>query len=888
MLTFTLHVQAKTEGLLAGGNVEARGYLAHHASFGSAAQREVKTTLLAANEDGEVAIGPYTLPPLDALRGDETITMKQYALSNFSGVPQIDAKESGHVVRTQPAGTIHLAVQDVLAAGARQQPLGADLVDSILEMHDATMAHMREPTHVTAAELAAIMQRATKARVTMRVELTRGDLPLAHTYSARLGECRALGDRPDGPLLFGSRRQMELMTAAETLLMASHSRYFFQSDTVDSATGQPRPPVYPIGPEKSNDNLHLVSYQSDYGWLPASYYLLNTASARPPAPGVDSKRLCAEHAIGDEGRAFAEAQYTAALVRVGMGPAAFTAAILRQHALPKTASHVLPEYVRALRVLAQVATSAANAAYYHSDIRYHANVADAPPPSMRRVFARDMATLRQRAGYGAGEAAGAAEEEKLPNDAEGVEDFWIGLHTGESTGDDCEGSGSFACEVQDENETMATVPQKFPLLAAASLVLAKRVPFMAASSVTSAFFNTDGSKMTRNDLKDLPLMGDAVDAKSGISGHAHGLWMPLPVVANMLERAGHSLARDLPALAAARDNAAAWEFAAPILVLEGTGASEPFVLPTQEVPGADAALVQQSAAARALYATIRDKAPAMVDAFRFEGINFYDTAQDRQRRVSTFYRGVAFLASRKLMQMNPLYGTLAVVNTRTRQRGIDIGALLRDAGLPTGGEHALGLVSPFALDPTVGRQTWDTLVTPLAACIQNQMPLSVYARFVPAGERAATLGAAAIVLAAASAAPPVNSAVPQRVTSATALLRMNHALPLRIMRSLERVPPSLFTTAFDRHGIGLALRGQASAPLALAASAGNADAAGAGAGATVTMFTQAWRVAMPGAMEKIEAELRQLQRMGAIRAFQFRRNRPLIQCPDVIDLILSL
>jgi hypothetical protein len=229
---------------------------------------------------------------------------------------------------------------------------------------------------------------------------------------------------------------------------------------------------------------------------------------------------------------------------------------------------------------------------------------------------------------------------------------------------------------------------------------------MAAASVTSAFFSNDGSKMTRATLKDLPLMGDALDNKSEIAGHAHGVWMSLPLAARMLARGGHPLERDLPALHRMMSTAAAWEFAAPTLVLEGT-----------------------TPAVRQLYQTVRDGTPTLLNEFRLEGTAFYDAPQAAERRVSTFYRGVAFLMSRKLKMMNPVYGVVGVVNARTRERGMDIGTFLRPALHEANG---VALVSAFALDPSLGREAWDRLVTPLAACIQNQMPLSVYSRFVPA------------------------------------------------------------------------------------------------------------------------------------------------------------
>lgn len=886
-VTFTVRLAVRTSGLLVGGNAEKRGYLSHHASFGPVGQRVATNTPIPEEETGEVHIGPYSMPSLDELRGDETLSMKQYALTTLSGIEQIDAKDAGRVVRDQAAGDMIVPAADLLRAALAQQPLRVDLVDSILHLHDLTRAQ------AAASSPPYAMARATKGQVTMHVSLADDSDKARATvqrYVDTLEARWAQGENdPTAPLLYGTRRQMELMARVQSLVLASHSRYFFVNDDGRSA------PVYSIGPEQSVENIHLVSYQSDKGWLPAVYYMCNTAATRDYPSDVDSAALRVQHAVTNEGRAFAEAQYTAALQRAGMSAAQFCAAIDAQHGLDKTATQVSTDYIRALRVIAQVCTYTANAAHYQADQRFRA------PAAMGTLgmFALGLPLANGGGGSGGGDAT-------AKTTGEAVEDFGIGLMAGQTISDDCEGSATLATEVAEEHEMMATgaSARRFPLLVAAGKVLARRVVFMAAASVTNAFFSNDGTKMTRTTLADLPMMNDEADAKSEIAGHAHALWMPLATVAHMLTRAGHSLASDLPALHTALQSAAAWETRTPSLILEGTGATEPFILPTQEIfqgkdEGAAAAAAAATAAHRRLYAQIREHAPTIMNEFRLEGLAFYDAPQDARRRISTFYRGLAFMMSRKLKMMNPVYGTLAVVDTRTRRRGIDIGTFLRDVGRPDGGVHALGLVSPFAKDSTMGRAVWDKLVTPLAACMQNQMPLSVYARFVdqattPSPAAASIRPLAATTLAAQARALPAQGIPLNRLRLDEALMHMNHSLPLRVLRSLEQVqPPSLLAIAFERHRRGMQHHlGTALLPLTSHGSSSSSSSSGGKDAATTTttlaLYSQPWRLAQPAVMTKVERELRALQQSGLVRDFAFVRNRPLAHCEDVVDLIVTL
>ena len=406
-----------------------------------------------------------------------------------------------------------------------------------------------------------------------------------------------------------------------------------------------------------------------------------------------------------------------------------------------------------------------------------------------------------------------------------------------------------------------------------------------AASVTAALFNTAGEKMTKKDIKDLPVFGDAVDTASSVAGHLHGLWLALVQMALALQRAGHDLERDLPPLAKALREAAAWEFHVPVYVLEGTGGIEPMVLPTGEWSANDPQMMAQMKATRTLYETAAKVAPTLVANARFRGLGFYDAPQEPDRRLSTFYRGVSMLMSRKLMAMNPLYGVVAFINCKTQTRGLDIGAVLRDMGKPDGGPQAVGLVSAFASDPTIGRAVWDAEVEPLIACLMNQMPLSVYGRFLPAQTARP---------ARTRAPTALESALPERATAAEALARIGHPLTLRTLLAMEQCPPAELGLALDRHSAGLALALK-SKPLAHRHTLRGADPTIVPVtktplvdARTAVLTTQPWQLQQPGVAQKMIAELEALKKRGLITSYVLARNRPLSQCLDTVDIILRL
>ena len=263
MLTLCVKVDT-SRGALRGGDTEQRGYVAVWASWGDT-QRDAVCYALPAEVDAPVTIGAVALPPLDQIRGDETLWLKQYALTRKSGIPAIDAKESASVIRDQAAGTCALFLAELLAVSGGKAPV----VDAILQQTLAMQNLAATGNSETAIEQAT---RASEKGVLLYETQWRGLVDTARRkYSKKLALAQA---RKDGPLMYMTPRMVQTMLAIRDRVMQSHAVHYFASDGGGA-------PLWPINPrETSLDGLHLFGYQSDQGWLPAAYY---TGASRAPA-----------------------------------------------------------------------------------------------------------------------------------------------------------------------------------------------------------------------------------------------------------------------------------------------------------------------------------------------------------------------------------------------------------------------------------------------------------------------------------------------------------------------------------------------------------------------------------------------------------------------------
>lgn len=864
---------------------------------------------------GTEALGTFALPALGAARGDEALWFKLIVKTQHSGIDDIDAVERGHVARDLQAGCLRVPLADVLN-GHTTHVFERPLIDPTLR----AVAFAANGGDAAAADTYAL-----KAR--LRLGVTFADVtPAALTaLGVHMRSALNAGKSASGDLLYGTPAQETAMIAARDMLIGAYAVDFYGGD--DAQTGAHVVEArFPVGPEKTLADLHLAAYNSEFGVLPPVAFVQQTpdmrelpASERAPAAAA---ALHAHYGPTIEGARYMERMLGSSLVRHGLSAARFCAAIDAQHTQSRSDANFSTDYLRSLRVIADAATFAANSVHYTKDMRYpnrdvlapeaiaaaaaalpvpaHAH-APAPAPQLtarrrplamvalkksgtmvpvaavawtgaasRGLFRADTATATPTGGAGtpAPVAPKLLEVE--------LESFDATLQYGQSNSGDCEDSGCLAgMALRSVPALAAAGGAATPLLQNAAAVCARRLVLDCAASVTAAYVNTEGAVMTKEEaakaIADLPMIGDAIDLRATCGGHCHGVWIGRVVVGDMLTRAGHNVAVELPGLLAGFAQTAA-DTRAPVTVLEGTSSVEDWVLPAGEVAralvpdgGTALAFEREAAARRALVKTVRATAPALLEHVKIEGLSFYTgPLATTERRVSGFYRGLAHGMSAELYALNPLFGQLTFVDPVKQTRGLEISGVLR-APLRPDGAAGVGLRATFA---GVGRTPWDTEVRPVMACLQNQMPYATtLTRF---------------------AAPADFDA---------AMLRTGHVLNDAVMGALAHTPTPELGTALLRHASGLAARqfGNSSAGgavlgsgLLLGANATPALAPVATATTTLCLYTAPWRLARPGATEAVRTSLAALTASGTILGHAFLHDRPLAASDDVITIVLTL
>lgn len=881
--TLTLKVTLIEDDLL-GGAYEAEPRVAHWASWGAHRLAQVVPLAPVGAAEG-VTLGPYALPSAAAVRGDETVWLKEIALTHCSGQPSLDATDKPYVARQLLEGVAGVPLRELLAAARAGTHLDVPLLSVMLEVQLAAEAEGRgQPLSEAALDDAS-----RKAVVRLTPVLAGGastPTDVLRALEARWAEAAA----PDAPLLYGHPRFHAAHVASINATVSdAYSPTFY-------AGPKGAPAEWPLGAETSLDHLHLPRFVSDQGSQPPVAFWLHDVETRDHPPGTDVHHFAEHYALNADSVAYAETLLDAALVRQGLTRAELVAAVEAQEAQPATETRVSAAYHEASAVPAEMATYLANALYYKSDAGYmnksyyqtteavparatgtarlarrtdlivgkhaslpaHAARALARPPSWLSAAARVTGAMLQAGGAVPAHAAGLIEATEM-------ESFDMAPVQGLVNAGDCEDSSNLASTTLRTLRRVAAHASASPALKAVGRLCARRMVADAAASVTAAFVNTEGRELTAAEMRtvtDLPLKGSAEDRRNKEGGHCHGLWIGRGAVYAMLVRA-HGRARvdaDLPALAREAAAAPAWAAALPTLVLEGTSSVEPWVLPAGEIsPELGAKAAQRRALAKVLRAgapgTGRTSGalalPALLDAFRLEGLSFYATPPPdvEKRRVSTFYLGLSQLMVPELYAMHPLYGQLGVVDTATHTRGADIGAFLRGTLRGTG---TVGLVPSFY---RMGRARWEKEVRPVMAVIQNQQPLGALLRFA-------------------------SPARPLALPLAPALLANNHVLSGRAVLALGKLgaQPARLGSLLEAHAARLG------------AGAG-ADMGAPAAAATLTfcLYTRPWRLGVkPDTAAKLEAELAALRAAGHIARWEYIHDRPLAHADDVLTLCLYL
>lgn len=905
MLTLQVKLVAEENAGLLGGDWEYKPHLAEWASFTSHRVPRHSGTL---STSAPIPVGPYSLPSSTTpLRGDEAIHLKMMAVTKHSGIDSIDVSDKGRVERSVQSGTVRLPLVDLLLAAQENRTMEVRMEDPQLTMSKLNeLRNDNSKKNLTAKQMedcAAFV--AYKGTLLVTPQLSS---PSAIDLVEKLK--RAASTESDSKLMYGSPKMIAAMQKMQEMLLTAYSNDFYgrvkaEDGSVDG------PPTYPLGAETSLDHMHLPLFYSELGVLPPVAMTQHTIETRENNPA-----LAKEHyAPSRESALMANKLLASSGLRSGLSSEQMVSAIRSQLTQSRSDESISAAYVEAEMAIADMATATGNAIKYMKDYRYpnkqSINMAASAAPtnavnalspnSPLRITLAVARTLRKCGAYGwylAGAfkikastvtTEGGKEVKSYETEVESLESLPL---YGIAGADDCEGSSQMSSHVLRNLPRLATVVSRkeAPLLHAAADVVRLRVVADVVSSVSAAFVDTSGNKLSREEtraIKDLPLIGDDLDTRREVGGHCHGLWLSRPTVAAAIERSSSAaqLKRDLPELAC---DYSAWEKRLPTHVLEGTASSDPLVLPAGEVAAAimtrsvgEAAMFEGEATARKAFLTslltppttpgIKEPNP-LLEYTHMEGLSFYTHAQDPQRRVSSFYMGVSHLLLPELYMMHPLYGQLSVVNPKEMTRGGELGKLLRMPFSKTTPE--------LAFVPTFGRikrSEWDSVMRPVMASIQNQMPLAANDVFSNTKEaEMASLRVAHVippsVLTALGETPlPVNVSLDRHVMGVQHRLDKVSSLHHQVLPFLAHCHghPSTATKAFLHQQQQQQLNDN-------------------GSSLTLPFFVSSSELGETWAMSSLVKQLDRMQAEGKIKHFTFVSDRPLLIGDDVVTLIVSL
>ncbi len=879
MLTLSVTLRAESEAGLLGGDWEYAPHIAHWSSFGR--QRIAQHSAVLSTTTA-VQVGPFHLPLKGTeLRGDESVWLKMLASTRHSGIDSIDTAEKGKVERQVQAGLARLPLMDALAAAVEKRTLEISMEDPQLlmsEMNTLRQAEGEKLDEKSVENIAVFTAYKGTLLVTPTLDAAAGNpsAVMARIQKAAIGECAS-------KLLYGSARMLAAMQQMQGMLLTTYSNEFYGKVKEDGSMGGP--PTYPLGAEKSLEHMHLPLYYSEFGVLPPVALTQHRIDNRESG-ATSEERL--QYGPARSSALMADKLLASSALRSGMTSDACVSAIRAQLTQSHTDEAIHPDYVNAEMVIADMGTSTANAILYMKDMRYPnkaavnlkkgAPVTALKPTSTLKVALAVARSLNgtspahaQHRWYLAG-AYGAATTETttaamLEVEVESLDP--IALH-GIAPADDCEGSSVTGSDVLRNLARLATAVtrEEAPFLHAAADVVRLRFVSDVVSSVSAAFVDTSGTELTREQtkaIKDLPLIGDELDTRRKVGGHCHGLWLTRYTVAQGLEASGRvNLKRDLPDLA--RDYAA-WEKRLPTYVLEGTASIDALVLPAGEVSqaimgknGGDASAFELHAATRKAFLTSLTAPTPLLDNTHAEGVSFYSHAQDLKRRVSSFYMGVSHMLCPELYAMNPLFGQISPINSKSMTRGAEVGQLLR---MPLSQKSEVAFVPTFG---RLGRREWDASVRPVMAAIQNQMPLAA------------------------------TDYLPTPKAAELACMRVAHVVPPAVLTTLEKDSALSVGVALDRHALGVMHRlGDLQTKLIphLAHCHGHPSRSQrvvleSEEKVTLPFYISSWKLAEKGAMEALVKQMQEYKQEGKITHFTFVSDRPLLNGSDVVTLVLTL
>lgn len=795
-----------------------------------------------------VPIGPFTLPlPVD-YRGDEHVSFVIMASSQFSGDKGLDAEQRGHVLRDIQIGMVAVPLRDIL-------PFLAPNTRGVVHRVAVHQQHTFEtPENDPDYEHATF-------KGTLALLFETGPAFKLPVYPAAAAAARK-------GLLFGSEEARAAEAKMRDLLRDTYLAQFGPDSkrwkAVDNDDGVAR--------------FHITEWQSDVGWLPPVAYLQHDMEkSRERVPGSDWPRYAKNYAHTHQDALIMDRSLRATWAASGRSVDASIAAMNTQLTQSDSDPSLSADFLDALRNIADFGREHATCMHYTRDFYFRNKTVHSSETNRKRLDLRSTASTTRET------EEGEEGEEEEDTEETGSENWSTTPITGMANACDCDECGMTAHEVLEKVTVVGALadPSDSALLHAVARVTRLMMPLTVQGLVTTAFVDTNGKKLAAGQVKTLPMRGTPEFTKQHAGGHFFGMWMSRATLAAMLTSAGHNVAKDLPRLA---PHPTAWERRIPIMILEGTGFTDLFILPAAEFAPlilADAAqaarVVNDERSRHEQFHVLREHAPTLFAQLKLYQPAQYIDKQDPMQTLTPFYRYMTQMQCNGLYQMNPRYGHLKPVNLKERTHSVYVDDLLRAAFHP---KPAVGL---FAVYSSLSDETWQKEVVPVMACLQNQLPLSIVGRSATVAEREHVL-----------------------------LLQHGHVMNSGAVSALAKIPMDKMGDALDRHARGLE-RFASQAPKLVPGTGAAVFArtftgdllppfqstSAASAAATpilnhvsnpvpVIGFLEPWVLANEATNAKITTELNSMKASGKLEHVAWVRNRKLPQADDQLTLRASL
>lgn len=703
-------------------------------------------------------LGPFIFENNSKLRGDEYLWFYLYIHTKHSGIKSLDKRESKYINRTQQAGVTKIPINAILIEIAKwlnKEDIHKSLEISTIEGTSDIKVNLNSAfftpklAKIEYHELMTkskgtdldpekiekiIINKCTKSKIIFELTIKNLTKQFLESYLEKLSKIENIyneintfdkylvkvSNNLNFYIPFGSPLHEDVLEKSMSPLINNYIHTMFNlkstenqkknrfiknnnNDSGNNDNNNNKSVISLYQPSnKQVENLHLAYYSTLQGDQPVISYLLRNKKE-----------------FDERSEDYFLIQLIASLKRKGLGIEYFIKTVEEQ--FKRTDSKIIHNFINCVEAVYNIGTFAASQSLYTSDFRYNT--------SGKQV---------------------------------NMDSWDMDISQGISNCDDCEGMGSLALEILDcikegrklENGEKGWIS---PSLQIARKILWSRSHCGVAGTVNDAFINADGQKISNKKLKDLPIIGDKMDTDSTVGGHFYGLAVPNATLSkwikNSLDYNEKSISNELSSFL--NTDYKEWEFNQQILVLEGTGNIDPYILPFSKTFEEDTIEFNKRKHLKELSKFIKscsknnnndeeekeenqsflqyenelknniynNHKPNELFIFNNvltpESTGFYIKNPKENRRISRFYKDVVHILSKDIFLKDSSFSQGVFCYKDKKTFGVDIGDILRDLGNK---ESNIMITRP--LIPTE-KDLWKYAINPLINTIKNQQPRTI-------------------------------------------------------------------------------------------------------------------------------------------------------------------